>query len=287
MGITVTPASATLGALVHDVDLRTLDDATWRAVLDAFHEHAVLVFPRQHLTDLEQAAFARRFGRFERGMGGLGDAPVWPISNVQADGSLAPVDGALAAVLVGNQEWHTDSSYHRVSAKASVLGARVVPSTGGETEWADMRAAHDALDDADRALVAGRDAAHSYLWSQRKVGRGEELWSDEDKASMQAVRHPLVRVHPATGRPALFLGRHCHDVSGLAPDESEALVARLMDAACRAPRVFTHRWEAGDVAVWDNRCVLHRGRPWDLGEARVMRHCRLAGDGVDNEWAVP
>lgn len=287
MGITVTPASSTLGALVHDVDLRSLDDASWRTLLDAFHEHAVLVFPGQHLTDLEQATFARRFGRFERGMGGLGAAPVWPISNVQGDGTLAPQDGPLAAVLVGNQEWHTDSSYHRVSAKASLLAARVVPAAGGETEWADMRAAYDALDASDRALVAGRDAAHSYLWSQRKIGGGEELWTDEDKASMSSIRHPLVQVHPATGRPSLFLGRHCHDVSGLAAGESQALVERLMAFACRAPRVFAHRWAPGDIAVWDNRCVLHRGRPWDLAEPRVMRHSRIAGDAEDNEWAVP
>lgn len=285
MGITVTQAPATLGAVVTDVELRALDAATWRAVEDAFHEHAVLVFPGQHLTDAEQAVFARRFGRLERGMGGLDDAPVWPISNVLADGALAPTDGPLAQVLVGNQEWHTDSSYHRVSAKASMLSARVVPATGGETEWADMRAAYDALDAADRAFVDGRDAAHSYLYSQRKVGAGEELWSDADKASMAAIRHPLVRMHPATGRAALFVGRHCHDVRGLDAAASEALVERLVDAACRPPRVFTHRWAVGDVAVWDNRCVLHRGRPWDLREPRVMRHSRVAGDG-DNEWAV-
>ena len=285
MAIGITPTASTVGAIVRGVSLRALDDASWRTIEHAFHEHAVLVFPDQHLTDDEQAAFAGRFGRFERGMGGLADAPVWPISNVQADGSLAPADGPLTAVLVGNQEWHTDSSYHRVSAKASMLSARVVPARGGETEWADMRAAYDALDHTDRALVADRDAAHSYLYSQRKLGAGEELWTAEDKASMAAIRHPLVRVHPVTGRPALFLGRHCHDVRGLDPDESEALVDRLIAFSCRAPRVFTYTWAIGDVAVWDNRCVLHRGRPWDLTEPRVMRHSRLAGDG-DNEWAV-
>jgi len=285
MGIVVKPTDATLGTVVTGVELRSLDDESWAAVDAAFAEHAVLVFPGQFLTDDEQAAFARRFGRLERGMGPLGDAPVWPISNVLPDGSLADPSGPLAQVLEGNQEWHTDSSYHRVPAKASMLSARVVPGHGGETEWADMRAAYDALDAQDRALVEGRDAGHSYLYSQRKVGAGEELWTEEDKASMASIRHPLVQVHPVTGRRALYLGRHAHAVSGLSDAESDALVERLMAAACRPPRVFTHRWAPGDLVVWDNRCVLHRGRPWDLAEARVMRHSRVAGDG-DNEWAV-
>lgn len=285
MRVIVTRSEATLGAVVHGAELRALDDTAWRRLEDAFDEHAVLVFPAQFLTDAEQAAFARRFGRLERGMGNLGDAPVWPISNVQPDGTLADPAGPLAMVLVGNQQWHTDSSYHRVAAKASMLSARVVPPSGGETEWADMRAAFDALEPADRALVAGRDASHSYLYSQRKVGAGEELWTDADKDSMAEIRHPLVRVHPVTGRPALYLGRHANAVSEMSDEDSEALVARLMAFACRPPRVFTHRWSPGDLVVWDNRCVLHRGRPWDHREARVMRHSRVAGDG-DNEWAV-
>jgi alpha-ketoglutarate-dependent taurine dioxygenase len=275
----------TLGAFVTGVDLRSLDDAQWSCIEAAFHTHALLVFPGQFLDDREQSRFARRFGRFERGMANLGSATVWPISNVLADGSLADADGVLAAVLVGNQGWHTDSSYHRVSAKVSLLSARVVPGTGGTTEWADMRAAYDALGDEDRALVEGRDAAHSYLYSQRQLGRGEEMWTDADKASMAEVRHPIVALHPETGRRSLFLGRHAHAVRGLADDESAALVERLMDFACRSPRVFAHSWQAGDIAVWDNRCVLHRGRPWDMREPRVMRHTRIAGDG-DNEWAL-
>lgn len=285
MAVVVTTSAATLGATLRGVDLRVVEAAAWRSIETAFHEHAVLVFPDQFLDDEEQARFARRFGRFERGMGNLGEATVWPISNVLADGSLAERAGPLMAVLAGNQQWHTDSSYHRVSAKASVLSACVVPSSGGETEWADMRAAYDALDAHDRALVAGRDAAHSYLYSQRKVGAGEELWTAADVASMAEVRHPLVAMHPVTQRPALYLGRHAHAVNGFTDDESEALVTRLIDFACRAPRVFTHAWSPGDVAVWDNRCVLHRGRSWDPTEARVMRHTRLAGDG-DNEWAL-
>lgn len=285
MKIVVTPSPATLGAVVQGVDLRALDEAAFAAIEDAFHDHAVLVFPEQHLDDLEQAAFGHRFGRFERGMGNLGDATVWPISNVQANGLLADPTGPLAAVLAGNQEWHTDSSYHEVGAKVSVLSARVVSSSGGETEWADMRAAYDALDAADRALIEGRDAAHSIVYSQRKVGAGADFWTEADKASMEAVRHPLVLVHPVTRRRALYVGRHAHAVSGLDAHTSSALVDRLNAFASQPPRVFTHRWEPGDLAVWDNRCVLHRGRPWPMDEPRVLRHTRIAGDGP-NSWAV-
>ena len=281
MQMVVTPSTATLGAAVHGIELRALDDASWSAIERAFHEHAVLVFPEQFLDDAEQSAFGRRFGRFERGMGFLGTATVWPISNVQADGLLADPGGPLAAVLAGNQEWHTDSSYHEVGAKVSLLSARVTSSAGGETEWADMRAAYDALDHDDRALIADRDAAHSIVYSQRKLGAGADFWTDADKASMRAVRHPLVVEHPATKRRALYVGRHAHAVSGLDDDASSALVDRLNAFACQAPRVFTHRWEPGDLAVWDNRCVLHRGRPWPMDEPRV----RIAGDGP-NDWAL-
>ena len=285
MKMVVTPSPATLGAVVQGVDLRALGDAAFSAIEDAFHEYAVLVFPEQHLDDVAQSAFGHRFGRFERGMGNLGDATVWPISNVQVDGLLAEPSGPLAAVLAGNQEWHTDSSYHEVGAKVSLLSARVVSSSGGETEWADMRAAYDALDAADRALIEGRTAAHSIVYSQRKMGAGADFWTEADKASMEAVRHPLVLVHPATRRRALYVGRHAHAVSGLDAHTSAALVDRLNAFAAQPPRVFTHRWEPGDLAVWDNRCVLHRGRPWPMDEPRVLRHTRIAGDGL-NSWAV-
>lgn len=287
MAIEVTPSGATLGATVTGVALARLTDDEWAVIEAAFHEHAVLVLPGQFPDDDTQTRFARRFGRLERGMGELGSrrATVWPIANVLADGRLAEPDSALAHVLAGNQEWHSDSSYHDIPSKASMLSARVVPAEGGETEWADMRAAYDALDDDDRRLVEGRTAAHSYLYSQRKVGKGDELWTDADKASMAGVRHPLVSVHPVTGRRSLFVGRHAHAVSGLDEPASEALVARLVAEACRPPRVLTHRWQPGDLVVWDNRCVLHRGRPWDSGAPRVMAHTRVAGDG-DHEWAL-
>jgi alpha-ketoglutarate-dependent taurine dioxygenase len=181
------------------------------------------------------------------------------------------------SILRGNQGWHTDSSYMRVSAKASMLSARVVPTSGGNTEWCDMRAAYDALDDDLKRKLEGVSAAHSIVYSQRRAGEITVpgfYGHDVDTPP----RRPLVKVHPVTGRRALFIGRHAHDVTGMAPEESERFLDDLLDFACGPPRVYTHRWTVGDLVVWDNRCVLHRAEPWDWSEPRVMMHTRVSGD---------
>jgi alpha-ketoglutarate-dependent taurine dioxygenase len=142
-----------------------------------------------------------------------------------------------------------------------------------------MRAAYDALDDATKARIDGRSAAHSIVYSQRRAG--EETFAGGYGYDVEVPpRRPLVKLHPATGRPALFIGRHAHDVSGLSAEESEALLDGLLDFACRPPRVYTHQWQVGDLVVWDNRCVLHRAQPWDWSEPRVMMHTRVSGDPV-------
>jgi alpha-ketoglutarate-dependent taurine dioxygenase len=270
----VEPLDATLGARVTDVRLGELDDATWSAIEAAFHEHAILVFPAQHLADDEQRSFAMRFGALEVIVGEDG---MTPIANVKRSGEVLGADNPVMSILRGNQGWHTDSSYMPVSAKASMLSARVVPSQGGYTEWCDMRAAYDALDDATKAKLDGRSAAHSIVYSQHRAG--EQTFAGGYGYDVDTPpRRPLVKIHPATGRPALFIGRHAHDVSGLSTNESEALLDELLDFACRPPRVYTHRWQVGDLVVWDNRCVLHRAQPWDWSEPRVMMHTRVSGD---------
>ncbi len=272
--VTITPTDATLGAVVTGVQLASLDDATWATIEDAFHEHAVLVFPDQHLTSAEQTAFGARFGEFEV----IGGRPgVTPISNVDTDGRVRPSDDPVIGIIRGNEGWHTDSSYMALAAKASMLSARVVPGSGGETEWADMRAAHEVLDEATRERIADMVASHSLVRSQRRAGfaPAEGFYGFDD--GPDPVR-PLVKVHPVTGRPALFIGRHAHGIPGLSERESERLLDELLDHACRPPRVLSHRWQVGDLVVWDNRCVLHRVRPWDPSEPRVMMHTRIAGD---------
>jgi alpha-ketoglutarate-dependent taurine dioxygenase len=156
-----------------------------------------------------------------------------------------------------------------------MLSAKVVTSVGGETEWADMRAAYDALDDDTRSRISKLYAHHSIAYSQAKAGFDSTMGYGMDEA---AQLRPLVKMHPVTGSPALFIGRHAHAIPGLAREESDALLDGLLASACQPPRVYRHRWKPGDLVVWDNRCVLHRACEWDLAEPRVMRHTRIAGD---------
>jgi alpha-ketoglutarate-dependent 2,4-dichlorophenoxyacetate dioxygenase len=278
----ISPTDATLGAIVEGLDLRTLDQSTWPAVEHAFHQYAVLVFPGQRLDEEAHLAFSRWFGPLER-------ATAVPRPGQRADFTrLANTDGDGAVVndaasrvvqsLVGNQEWHSDSSFKRVAAKASILAAVVVPTEGGETQFADMRAGYEALPLDERARIDGLVAEHSFA--------GDAYLTDEERQILAPVEHPIVHRHPATGRSALFVGRHARSVVGLDAAEGRRLIDELREHACRPPRIYTHRWSAGDVVVWDNRCVLHRGRPWDMAQPRVMRRLTIAGDGDRNEWLL-
>ena len=272
--------------------MATLDDAGFRAVEDAWHRHAVLVFPKQHLSDADHIAFTRRFGRLERGLtrrasdGRARGAGLGRMSNIAKDGSVVDEEHIQARFQRGNREWHSDSSYKRVGAKASILAAHVVPEEGGETEWADMRTAWEALDPERQAWLADKTAVHSYRFSHAWHG-GLEILGKEDLEGLPPVQHPLLRVHPATGRKSLFVGRHASHILGEDEEASRQLLRDLTKEACQPPRTWRHRWQPGDIAIWDNRCVLHRGRPWPAGQARVMARSTVAGDDADNEWAVP
>src|SRR5437763_10171044 len=234
MAISIERLDSTLGAVVTGIRLASLDDDTWRQVEAAFHEHGILVFPAQHLSDEEQKAFGRRFGELEDVGGGPG---LTPISNQRRDGTLLDPEHPVSYILRGNEGWHTDSSYMPVSAKASMLSAHVLPTQGGTTEWADMRAAYDALPDGLRARIDGLAAHHSLAYSQSKVGQTNMSSKFYGFHDGPVPLRPLVKVHPATGRPALFIGRHAHAIPGLSDEESEQLLAELLDFACQPPRL--------------------------------------------------
>jgi alpha-ketoglutarate-dependent taurine dioxygenase len=274
------PIDATFGAVVTGVALADLDRPAWETLYAAWLDYALLVFPHQFLSRDEQVEFARRFGPIEQ----IGGGEIVAITNVLPDGTVRAHDPAawddMMKIIVGNMSWHADSTYMPVQAKGAVFSAEVVTRVGGETGWADMRAAYDALDPTTRDLVEGGAAHHSLAYSQSKVGHVHS----EGSAYIGYGFHdgvpvrPLVKVHPETGRKSLLIGRHAHAVPGLSADESERFLDDLVDAACRPPRTYHHQWQAGDVVVWDNRCLLHRARPWDLTQPRVMWHSRLAGD---------
>ena len=269
-------SGATFGAVVTGIKLAELDDVAWQALHAAWLEYALLVFPGQHLKRNEQIAFARRFGPLEFDMAAL--------SNVKADGTLRieADNDDMMKILKGNMDWHADSTYMPVQAKGAVFSAEAVPREGGRTGWADMRAAYAALDDALRAKVERLAAHHSLHYSQSKLGhqtgKRDGEYSGYGLHDGPVPLRPLVKVHPETGRKSLLIGRHAHNIPGIDEGESTRLLQELVEFACQPPRVYHHAWVSGDVVVWDNRCLLHQGTPWDMTQPRVMWHSRIAGD---------
>ncbi len=282
MSLEVTPLDASFGATVRGVRLTEIDDDTFRTLYDTWLKYSLLIFPGQHFDNEQQIAFARRFGNLE--------IKLFEFSNVKEDGSLRVSDeDDMVKIMKGNMGWHHDSTYMPVQAKGAVFRADVVPSKGGETGWADTCAAYDALDDAMKARIEGLSAHHSLIHSQRKVGKETKekdseysgYGLDQEKPPLR----PLVKTHPETGRKCLTIGRHAYGIPGLSDAESQALLDELVDFTCQPPRVHHHKWTAGDVVVWDNRCLMHQACPWDMHEPRVMVHTRMAGDPV-HEFAA-
>ncbi len=274
-GFEVEPVEATLGAVVTGLKLAQLDDPTFAQLYETWLEYALLVFPNQYLTKVEQVAFAKRFGDLEFDLA--------PISNVREDGTLRADDDDddVVKVLKGNMGWHCDSTYMPVQAKGAVFSAHVVTPRGGETGWADMRAGYEALDDRTRARIADLSAYHSLYYSQAKLGHKPKEGSDYSGYGFHGQDpplRPLVKFHPETGRPSLLIGRHAYGIPGMEPNESERLLQDLVDFACQAPRTYHHTWSPGEAVIWDNRCLLHQACPWDMKEPRIMYHSRIAGD---------
>jgi len=272
----IEPIDATLGAVLTNVDLSSVDDADWREIKAAFLEYAVLVFPDQEITCDAQIGFGSRFGNIEELAPGM---KLIHLSNRLEDGSLTNESDHLTQILRGVEVWHTDSSYMKLASKGAVLSAEVVPDAGGETEWADMRAAYDGLSDEMRERISNLSAYHSLFYSQSQIGHQVEVGDGYGFQDRESPLRPLVKIHPETGRSSLFIGRHAYDIPGMDPLESKALLDELLEFACQPPRLYEHQWQPGDVVAWDNRCLMHRARPYDHDkEARVMRHVRIAGD---------
>lgn len=276
----------TFGARVAGVDVSAMDRSTYDRLLDAFHEYGVLIVEDQDLDRDAQVAFAERLGPIElQDAKGLraeleGQPIVLDISNVDQFGNhIADRNHPQTRYLGGNEDWHTDSSFKPVTALASVLHAIEVPTNGGNTWWADMRAAHDALEAAEQLRLRGLEAYHSLEYAQAVAG-AIDVRVPDDPTQMQGAWHPMVVEHPVTGRPALFVGRHAVLIRGMGVAESQAYLDDLIGRACRPPRTYEHSWTPGDVVMWDNRRVVHRATSWDLRERRVLRHVRVAGDAA-------
>ena len=271
----------TFGAVVEDfvVDAvigATENDDAWDQLYEAWLEHALLILPQAFLTHSQQVALAKRFGPIEL----IGGREIVALSNVKPDGSLRGEDDMMK-VLRGNMDWHCDSTYMELQATGAVFSADVVPSAGGNTGFADMRAAYKALDDQRKRQVEGLAAYHSLRYSQSAQGHTHTGDSDYVGYGMEhegAPLRPLVKQHPVTGKPSLIIGRHAYGIPGMRPADSTNLLADLVRQACQGERVYEHQWTSGDAVIWDNRCLLHRARPWDMSEPRTMWHTRIAGN---------
>jgi alpha-ketoglutarate-dependent taurine dioxygenase len=269
----------TFGAVVRGPRVTDLDEAEFAALYKAWLEHALLIFPGQFLKRDEQIAFAKRFGPLEFEMAA--------ISNVKMDGTVRVEkdNDDVIKVLKGNMGWHCDSTYMPLQAKGAVFSAEEVPTIGGHTGFADLRAGYDALDDSIKVKLEGLSAYHSLYYSQGKLGHQPKKKADGEYSGYgfhdgPVPRRALVKVHPETGRKSLLIGRHAHNIPGMAEDESERFLQALVDHTCQKPRVYHHDWRPGDAVVWDNRCLMHQATPWDMTQRRIMWHSRIAGDPV-------
>lgn len=284
MGILVTPVQGDFVARLTGLDLsRPLDEGDFGQVRDAFHRYAVVIFPEQALTDDEQIAFSERFGPLEVSLRKdrqrrIDNPRISDISNVDEKDRVFDPDDERAIYNAGNRLWHSDSSFKRVPAMASLLSGREVPPEGGETEYADLRGAWDALSaDRKRGLEA-LVAEHSFVYSRGLIGYDQ--FTDAERAAVPPVPQAVVRTHPATGRKSLYLGSHASHILGRPVEEGRALLRELLEFATQPQFVYRHVWRQHDLVMWDNRCALHRGRPWDERRyRRVMHRTTVAGAG--------
>ncbi|MEX2615515.1 MAG: TauD/TfdA family dioxygenase [Alphaproteobacteria bacterium] len=294
MSVTIRPLHPVLGGEVDGVDLRRPLSAEDVAAIEAgMDRYAVLVFHGQDITDEQQQAFSRNFGPLERpdsvsniadGLGRLGPE-IADISNLDRQNRVRAADDRRRLFALGNMLWHSDSSFRVVPAKYSLLSARVIPATGGNTEFADMRAAYDALDDDMKALIEDLVCEHSLLYSRGSLGFDE--LSEQEKAGFRPARQRLVRTHPVTGRKSIYLSAHAGAIVGWPTPEARILLRDLNEDATRREFVFSHKWRQFDLVMWDNRQVMHRARRYnDTTEVRDMRRTTIAGDSQTVEQAA-
>ena len=288
--ITVTRLTPGFAARVEGADLtRPLDEATWEEIRAAFEEHSVLVFHDQPLDDESQMAFSRRFGPLEVS-GSVNPAAGTHFarqSNLDVKtGAPIPADDRRMVYQRANMLWHTDSSFKPVPSLCSLLSGRIVPSEGGDTEFASTRYAYPTLSDALRRQVEGAVAVHNFAWSRDQVQPG--FFTDKERAEYPPVCHPMVRVNPVNGRKSLFLGAHASHLEGKPVEEGRAILEAVLEHVTRPEFRYRHRWREGDLVVWDNRCVLHRATPFDTDrQRRFMQRTTVAGDPAEARVSLP
>jgi alpha-ketoglutarate-dependent 2,4-dichlorophenoxyacetate dioxygenase len=290
MSITISELTPGFVGEVSGIDITRTLTAAQAAELEAgMDRYAVLVYHDQHFTDDGQKAFSTNFGPLENTSTGSVitpagrrlDAFMADVSNLGVDHKPLARDDRRRLFNLGNQLWHSDSSYKAVPSKYSLLSGRVVVDAGGNTEFADMRAAYDALDDATKVEIEDLVCEHSLMYSRGTLGFTE--LSDEEKRMFSPVRQRLVRTHPVTGRKSLYLSAHIGTIIGWPMPEARAFIRHLTEHAVQPRFTFSHKWRQHDLVMWDNRTTMHRVRRFDETLIRDMRRTTVAGASVTVE----
>ncbi|MCC7282255.1 MAG: TauD/TfdA family dioxygenase [Acetobacteraceae bacterium] len=288
MPVAITPIDPVsrpdFAARVNGIDLRqaTLPDDI-AAIEAGIARFGVLVFPGQDITDDQQLEFSRHFGPLEQATGDLTppdkrriSMALNDISNLDKDGNVLGRDDKRRLFGLGNMLWHSDSSFKEAPARYSLLSARKLPGEGGNTEFADMRAAYDTLDEKTRREIEGMVAEHSQIHSRGQLGFTD--FTEEERAQCVPVRQRLVRRHPASGRRSLFLSAHIGAIEGMPIPEARMLIRDLTEHATQREFVYVHVWQPHDLVMWDNRCTMHRARRYDSAQVRDMRRTTVSDE---------
>jgi alpha-ketoglutarate-dependent 2,4-dichlorophenoxyacetate dioxygenase len=269
MAITICPVTPSFAAEIGDVDLSApIEPSDLAAIRQAFATFAVLIFPGQQLSQDQHLDFARHFGPLETTIALFRkDAQLRvrqefaDVSNLNPDNEVWDKDSRQRMFQLGNRIWHTDSSFKRLPARASLLYARSIPPLGGHTEFADERAAYDALSEAMKRRLDALIAEHSIFTSRARLGFAN--FSDEERQGMPPVPQVVVRTIPESGRKSLYLASHAGRIFGMPDEDGRALIDELVAHATQRQFVYTHRWRVHDLVIWDNRCTMHRGTEFD------------------------
>jgi alpha-ketoglutarate-dependent 2,4-dichlorophenoxyacetate dioxygenase len=294
MPISFRQLQPTFAAEVAGIDCHDpLTKAEVAALEAGMDQYAVLVIPDQRITDEQQLAFSRHFGELENyATGGhirkrqdsrLGSG-IADFSNLDKDGRIISADDRVWFFKLGDRLWHSDSSFRPVPARYSLLSGRVLPSWGANTEFADMRAAYDALDARTKAEVEHLVCLHSLMHSREAIGF--TAMTEAEIASFKPVRQRLVRTHPVTGRKSLFLSSHAGAIEGWTIPEARMFLRDLTEHATQREFVYSHVWRPFDLVIWDNRTTMHRARRFDRNEVRDVRRTTLAGDVITVQQAA-
>ncbi len=281
--LNIEPLHEDFGARVRGTHLhQPLTSEAVREIQAAIDTYSFLCFPDQQMDDERHLAFTRSLGEPEESHVALGETGqityFGTIGNVQPDGTQLGNDHRKTIFLTGNNMWHTDSSFRAVPSRLSIMCAYEVPETGGSTEFVSARAAYQRLDDTMQERIEPLVAIHDYVFSRSKVA--PDAVTPSLAASLPPVRQKLIRTNPGTGAKNYYIGSHLKDIEGWSHGDSRQLIDDLQERATKPENIYSHAWRPGDVVIWDNRCLIHRGSGYDADRyRRFMRQTRVRGDG--------